>query len=548
MGQGCHRLATDDTDTPQIGQMIPTTTRLRRHWIRTSSVAAFGVVLAAGIVAWYKADELIEVRLRPATARLLGERFGGDVDIQSMDVRVFPTLAIRVEGVSLRHQGRTDVPPLLTIGSMTMETSVWRLRRSHIDRVHIDGLEIVIPPQRRAAIPSFDGGQSDDGTSSSDNGLPDAFVGEIISENAKLTIMPRRANKSPRVFEIYRVKLASVQFSKPMPFEATLTNPKPAGYIETAGTLGPWHDDEPGLTPLDGTFTFNADLGTIKGIGGALDSKGTFAGVLERIETSGETFTPDFRITALKGTALPLRTTYKAVVDGTNGDVILDRVEAKLADSTFVTSGAVVGQKGVRGRFIRLDIHGKPAHLADVLRLAMKGNKPAMVGVLTIDARMDLPPGEPDVIERMTLDGRFHIERARFTNDAVQGKIDELARRGSGRPTDEGIDDVMSNMRGQFTLEDGVLRLPNLTFSVVGANVAMAGAYNLESEALDFRGDVRLQASASRTMTGFKSLLLRPFDPLLRKRGAGTRLAIKVSGTREKPSFGVELGRTLKGK
>jgi hypothetical protein len=49
-------------------------------------------------------------------------------------------------------------------------------------------------------------------------------------------------------------------------------------------------------------------------------------------------------------------------------------------------------------------------------------------------------------------------------------------------------------------------------------------------------------------VTGFRSLLLKPFDPLLRKRGAGTRLAIRVTGTRDKPDFGVEIGRTLKGK
>ncbi len=525
---------------PQLG------TTLRQHWILTTVGVLVCLIVTGGIVVSYFADDLIEARLRPATIRLLSARFGSEVDIREMKVRVLPKLAVHVAGVSLRHQGRTDIPPLITIQAMTMETSVWRLRRSHIDRIHIDGLEIVIPPQRGAAIPSLNGSKGEDRTGSG-NDMPDAFIEEILSENAKLTIMPKRENKSPREFLLHRIRLVNMEFSKPIPFEATLTNPKPAGLIETIGTLGPWQGGEPGLTPVNGTFTFNADLGTIKGIGGALASEGSFSGVLERIQTSGSTSTPDFRVTSRDGNALPLQTTFKAVVDGTNGDVILDRVEAKLASSTFVTSGAVVGQKGVRGRFIRLDINGKPARLDDVLRLAMKGGKPAMAGGLTISARMDLPPGEPDVVERMTLDGRFHIDRARFINEAVQEKIDELARRGSGRPDDEGIDDVMSDMRGEFTLGNGVLRLRNLTFTVVGASIAMAGVYNLKSEALDFRGDVRLRANASRTMTGFKSLLLRPFDPLLRKRGAGTRLAIKVTGTRDEPNFSVELGRTLKG-
>lgn len=515
------------------------------------TLVAIVAIVAAGLgAAWYFLDDIVEARLRPATIRLLSERFGSDVDIREMRVRVFPTLQATVNGVSLRHQGRTDVPPLITIKAMTMETSLGRLRQSRIDRVHVDGLEIVIAP-RRGDAPSGTTppvGATPATGSGDPLSIADAFIGELVSENARLTILPKNENKAPRVWELTRIRLADMQFSQPMPFEATLTNPVPKGLIQTTGTLGPWQGGEPGDTPLQATFTFDADLGSIKGIGGALAAKGSYTGVLERIETSGTTSTPDFRVTALDGNPLPLTTTFNAVVDGTNGDVILNRVEAKLADSTFLTSGAIVGQKGVRGRFIRLDIHGKPAQLADVLRLAMKGREPAMVGGLTISARMDLQPGEPDVIARMTLDGQFHIARARFTNDMVQDKIDQLARRGSGRPKDEELDNVMSDMRGNFTMGKGALRLSNLTYTVTGATVAMNGVYNLRTEALDFRGDVRLKASASQMVTGFKSLLLKPFDPLLRKRGAGTRVAIKVTGTRNKPDFGVELGRTLKGK
>jgi hypothetical protein len=49
-------------------------------------------------------------------------------------------------------------------------------------------------------------------------------------------------------------------------------------------------------------------------------------------------------------------------------------------------------------------------------------------------------------------------------------------------------------------------------------------------------------------VTGVKSWLLKPFDSLFRKRGAGTRVAIKIEGTKDDPKFGVEFGRTLSGK
>ena len=48
--------------------------------------------------------------------------------------------------------------------------------------------------------------------------------------------------------------------------------------------------------------------------------------------------------------------------------------------------------------------------------------------------------------------------------------------------------------------------------------------------------------------TGFKSWLLKPFDPLLRRDGAGTRLVVKVEGTRDAPKLGLDMGATLKGK
>jgi hypothetical protein len=60
---------------------------------------------------------------------------------------------------------------------------------------------------------------------------------------------------------------------------------------------------------------------------------------------------------------------------------------------------------------------------------------------------------------------------------------------------------------------------------------------------MDFHGTLRMQAKLSQTMTGFKSLLLKPVDPFFRKGGAGAVLPIKITGTRQNPSFGLELRR-----
>ena len=67
---------------------------------------------------------------------------------------------------------------------------------------------------------------------------------------------------------------------------------------------------------------------------------------------------------------------------------------------------------------------------------------------------------------------------------------------------------------------------------LTGATVQLAGTYGLRDEKLDFHGQLRLQAKLSDVTTGFKSLLLKPFDSFFRRNGA-TVLPIKVTGTRE---------------
>jgi hypothetical protein len=52
-----------------------------------------------------------------------------------------------------------------------------------------------------------------------------------------------------------------------------------------------------------------------------------------------------------------------------------------------------------------------------------------------------------------------------------------------------------------------------------------------------------LQAKLSQTTHGIKSFLLKPIDPLFRRRDAGTVVPIKVEGQRSHPHFGIEWGR-----
>lgn len=68
------------------------------------------------------------------------------------------------------------------------------------------------------------------------------------------------------------------------------------------------------------------------------------------------------------------------------------------------------------------------------------------------------------------------------------------------------------------------------------------GTYGLRSGDLDFHGLAQLQAKPSQMVTGFKSDLLKLVDPFFRKNGV-TQLPIKITGTREHPSFGLDFHR-----
>jgi hypothetical protein len=521
----------------------PRSNQKRRHWLWIVGILA-SIAVVVAIVLRTNADRMVERRLRPATIQLLEERFQSDVELASLTVRVFPTLAIQGQGLVLRHKDHRDIPPLVTIDTFTIESSVSELWARHVDRVHVTGLHVTIPPRRREEMPSLGKREDTPRPDGDDDDDDDVRIHELVSENGLLTIMSKHGDKPPREFTLAHLRFEDLNFDKASAFEAALSNPVPEGVINAVGTFGPWNAEAPSDTPIAGTFRFAADLGTIKGIGGALQAEGSFTGPLERISTEGRTKTENFHLST-GGAEFPLLVDYKASVDGTSGDTILEEVEADLATSHISARGAVVRVKGVKGRRVTLKTQVRGGRIEDFIRLATRVRGAPIVGAVNLTATLDIPPGEPEVLDRMDLRGSFVLDSARFTSESVQARIDELSRRGQGRPNEGAIDDIASNMRGEFRLHDSVLELPKLTFRVDGAEVWLTGRYAVRSEQLDFRGELRLQAKMSQTQTGWKSLVLKMFDPIFDSKHAGTVLPIVISGTRAQPKFGVNVKRAL---
>jgi len=516
------------------------------------TVVALGAALVIFTALFVAAVPLSSDTLRRRIVETLSTRLNSDVELGDLRLRVFPRLRAEGSKLIIRERGRTDVPPLISVDTFHVDADLIGLMRKRVAHVQLDGLDIEIPP----------GGKHDDDRDAGDRDRAEGkeqkrsseltsiekgvVIDRLDADAARLVILRRKKDKPPKVWDIHTLTMREVGAGRAMPFKATLTNAVPPGEIETSGSFGPWLTDDEGATPLNGSFTFDhADLSVFKGISGILSSKGTFGGSLDRIDVKGETETPDFMI-KVGGHPFALQTKYHSIVDGTNGDTRLERIDASFLNSSLVAKGTVVDEPGrVKGRPVYLDVQMDHARIEDVMRMAVPTPQPPMAGALKLTTKFFLPPGETDVSERLQLDGRFAIEKARFTSYDVQGKIMELSRRGRGQ-VDAPKSDVTSNFGGRFKLGHGVLALPEMTFDVAGAKVQLAGGYGLKPETIDFKGMLLLDAKISETTTGFKSLLLKAVDPLFTRDGGGSAIPIKIEGSRKDPKFGLDAKRVFK--
>jgi hypothetical protein len=513
------------------------------------------LVLAIGATVWV-ARALRPDRVRELLVTAVEDRFAARVEVDSAHVAILPRPAISGTRLRIHLRDAGDAPPLISVGSFEASAPFRGLVGPpvHLGNVSLVGMDIRIPPGGlKPAVASLDVNEPSlsprrESGSSGESRSP-IVIDEIVSRDARLEIATRKPNKLPRVFEIHDVVMKGFGLPEGARFTAAVTNAIPRGRVETTGTFGPWLTEDPSLTPIRGEYAFKkADLNDIKGINGILSSVGQYRGTLERIEVDGQTETPDFSID-IANQPVPLFTRFKAIVDGTNGDTWLDRVDAKLGESNIVASGAIVRDRDVKGRHVALDIKIHEARIEDVLRLAVKGDKAPLTGRMEMTTTFLLPAGETDVIDRLNLDGQFRLAQARFSNINVQQRIEALSQRARGnedpQPGAAGSS-VVSNMRGRFVMRGARLNFSQLTFSIPGAEVQLAGVYDLHGESLDFKGDLLLEATLADMTSGFKALLARLAQPFFRRSGGGSRLPIKITGPRSKPEFGLDVGRVFR--
>ena len=518
----------------------PPTKHRRSRWRWLGIVLL--VLFIGGLIGTRLLISHAEPILRARIIETLSTRFNSRVELGELHVSVVKGL--QVSGGGLRVFGSFDpnpsqagIQPLFAVSSFQFRTTVRSLLRTpmHIDSVHVQNLVLNIPPkEERKQAPQL----------RPKGGKIRISVGQIVSDDAKLVINTLKPGKLPTEFDISHLVLRTIASGQPLHFDATLVNPKPVGDIASSGFFGPFQEDSPRDTPVKGDYSFsNADLSTIKGIGGILSSTGRYSGTLGGIVVDGTTDTPDFRL-SISGHPVPLHTEFHAIVDGTDGDTYLQPVKAELLNSAFVCNGFIVKETQPPGRHIKLDVVVEKGRIEDFLKLGVKTDPAVMTGIIALKAKLDLPPGEPDIANRLKLTANFRVSSAHFTNEKIQEKIDRFSLRSRGKVSQiaESNPDVHSILAGAFVLNDGVLNFSRVHFQVPGTQVNLTGDYSLDGNRFDFHGRARMDAKVSQLVGGWKSIFLKPVDPFFSKHGAGTDVPIKITGTKSEPQIGLDFG------
>jgi hypothetical protein len=478
--------------------------------------------------------------LRTRVIETLTTRFKNRVELASLHVSVIKGLEVSGEGLQI--YGPTDpnpyepgVQPLLEIKEFRFHTPLRNLFREpmRVHTVYVSGLSLNIPPKEdRQQMGNM-----------RKRGKMSIAVDQFVCEDTKLVINTSRPGKAPLVFDISTITMKDIGPGLPFRFDATLVNPKPVGDIQSTGQFGPLNEVSPRDTAVEGNYSFtNADLGTLKGIGGTLSSTGKYGGSLGRIEVAGKTDTPDFRV-AVSGHPVPLHTDFHAIVDGTDGDAYLQPVKAQILHSSLTARGKIVRVENPHGHDIELDVVLGHARIEDLLKLGVRTDPPIMTGPVEMKTKLSLRPGNADVANRLKLAGNFRVPEGYFTNERMQSRIDSLSLRSRGQPkaAREHLQvNVPSELQGTFKLDDGVLSFSFLHFLIPGTHADMTGQYSLDGNIFDFHGKLKLDAKLSQMMTGWKSILLKPVDPFFHKNGAGTEVPFKVTGTRSEPHVGLD--------
>ena len=506
------------------------------------SSASLWLLIGLAVAAIVAISGILLIRNWPfteqAVKQALQDRFARPVEIRSFRMTYLPPGCV-ADGVSILHRKRKGLPPLITVQSLIIHGSYTGILGIHkrVPAIQLVGLHVLVPPKRS------DGESSNLMPLTTSTSGKQLGIGELTTDDALLEFMSSQPGKEPLKMPIHRLTLDHVGESESIGFHAAFLNTEPPGEIRSEGQIGPWNEDDPGSTPVSGSYTYeNVNLGIFQGLGGTLSSRGTFSGTFGHLDAKGQADVPNFKISASSHT-VHLTSEFQAVVDAVNGDVSLQDVRSRFRRTTIVAKGAVNGHPGQKGKTAALDMTVKDGRIEDLLYLFSEDKNPSMTGSVNLSAKVEVPPGPSGFLTKLSLICDIGIGSGRFTNPTMQTSVNELTESAGGENKQQQAEDpqtVLSNLRGRVSVKNGVATLLNTSFVAPGTRAEIGGTYNLLNKMVDLHGILYTNGKLADTTSGFKAVVLKALSPFLKKKNL-TIVPFTITGSSSEPKFALDL-------
>jgi hypothetical protein len=464
-----------------------------------------------------------------AVITALQDRFSSAVEFQRFR-STYLTPGCVIEGITFHRNNNRNAPPLAIVKKLTIQGGYIGLftTPARIGRVIVEGLRVLVPSRR------------DEMQQTSPTTQSALIIGEIIADGAVVQFASDENPTEPLQFDIHQLRLDFVTEDRPMSFHATLKIPEPPGEVRVDGQFGPLGTSDFAHIALSGSYGLqHANLGIFPGIAGTLSSDGRFNGVLEHIDVEGKTDVPDFQVKPV-GHPVQLHAQFHAAVNGTDGNVALQSVDAQFKKTSVVSHGEVAGKPGVKGKTVSIDIAETRGRIEDWLYLFAKSTRPALTGPMTFVVKVVVPSEQHRFIDETTLQGEFGIDAMRFTHSGTQENVNSLSERAQGRKEPDGPESVVSNLKGHVALKGGIATFSTLSFGVPGALAQMHGTYGFMNKQINLHGTLQVDTKLSKGSSGIKAFLLRVVEPFLKQKGAGEVVPIRLTGSYTHPSYGID--------
>ena len=533
---------------------LPATKSKNQKFRHAASVAGWAALVLLGAYA------LLLAVFWPFTQRKIAQRLSqetsSDVRFREFRATYFPPGCV-IRDLEVRPEGEPSSPPVVTIQRLTVTSDYRAIWRHRVQTMRLEDVRVDVQRRRVAAkasaqapgegTSSKEGSQgistsTSTGSSRSSSTGSSTSVAQLIVERAVVEY-PRRG-KPALVFPIHRLTLNNIVRDKPISFHVDMDNALPPGHIQGDGQFDPWKVQRIADTPVSGSYSFSdAHLDRLPGIGGTLSSQGSFAGPANALRVQGATDTPEFRVKSA-GHTVNLKADFQAMVNCSNGDVTLQTVQAQFRGTGAIIRGDIKRPKDAP-RTASLQVDATEGRIEDLLWLLSAQKEPAMMGPIAVHAHVVIPGGKLRFIQRVRLQGEFKIDAATFTKPETQAKINTLSFRAVGQKIPKSaadLPDPPASLQGQIDLLDAVAHFPHVSFSVPGALANMQGAYNLNDERVNLRGDLMVDKKFSKTAYGLGSHVITWAGEKLfaKSTGAGEILPVRLTGTYSHPSLGMQ--------